>query len=127
MFEGKNFTSRCFIQFDETRKNLGRISVFFYKGSCDDSASNVAIVPLFDDPRVKFIVHNDEYDDNGDRWIIAELIMFNTTVNDSGCYYCVAANFEHTDSKSSKFVYVQSKFAFKQLAIKMTENLYCIV
>ena len=54
----------------------------------------------------------DQYDDNGDKWIVAKLTIFTATVNDSGCYHCLAANFEHTDTSSSSIVYVQSKFAF---------------
>lgn len=57
--------------------------------------------------------YNDNLDDNGDRWIIAELNILNATVNDSGCYQCLAANFEHTDNSTSNIIFIESKCNFE--------------
>ena len=108
MFEGNNFTSRCFIQVaDKNRISVGQITVLFYVRDCNNTSSQ--LVPLVNVPRVKY----DQFDENGDRWIVAEMTIVNTTVNDSGCYYCIAANFDHTDNSSSTFLTLRSEFAFR--------------
>ena len=111
MFEGNNFTSRCFIQVaDKNRISVGQITVLFYVRDCN--SRNSQLVPLVNVPRVKY-GFSDQFDENGDRWIVAEMTIANTTFDDSGCYYCIAANFDHTDNSSSTFLTLRSEFAFR--------------
>ena len=114
MFEGVDFTSRCFIQVDKNRQTHSKIitNILFYKSSCSNATSTypypIATLLQSDDSKVK-IISNERYDDNGDIWVIVELTIFNTTVNDSGCYQCLAASFDHTNNILSNVIFVQSK------------------
>ena len=110
MFEGSNFTTRCFIQVaDKNRMNVGNIHVLFIytSGYCNSTTSQP--VPLVNGPGVKYS-YSDQYDENGDRWVVAELTIVNTTANDSGCYFCIAATFYHTDDSSSTIATLESMF-----------------
>ena len=108
MFEGSNFTTRCFIQVDKI--NVGNIHVLFiYASGCNSTMSQP--VPLLDGPGVTSS-YGDQYDDNGDRWVVAELTIVNTTANDSGCYHCIAVTFDHTDNTSSTIVVLKSMHTF---------------
>ena len=109
MFEGVDFTSRCFIQVDKNRQTRSEITtnVLFYKSSCNNATSTYPTL-LQNDSKIE-LISNERYDDNGDMWIIIELTIFNTTVNDSGCYQCLAASFDHTNNSLSNVIFMQSK------------------
>ena len=113
MFEGSNFTTRCFIQVaDKNRMSIGNIHVLFiYASDCNSTTSQP--IPLVSGPGVTSS-YGDQYDDSGDRWVVAELTIVNTTANDSGCYYCIAATFDHTaaDNTSSTIVVLKSMHTF---------------
>ena len=111
MFEGNNFTTRCFIQVtDNNRRHVGQVSVVFSMRDCNNTGSEP--VPLVNGPRVKY-GFSDQRDVNGDRWIVAEMTIVNTTVDDSGCYYCNAVNFDHHENSSSTILTLESEFAFR--------------
>ena len=112
MFEGVDFTSRCFIQVDKNRPNHAKITtnVLFYESSCNNAASIYPTVLESDDSKVE-VNGNERYDDNGDIWVVVELTVFNTTVNDSGCYQCLAASFDHTNNSLTNVIFVESKFS----------------
>ena len=75
-----------------------------------------------DDSKVE-VNSTEQYDDNGDIWVVVELTIFNTTVNDSGCYQCLAENFDHTNNSLSNVIFVESKFLY----LAITDHLisYC--
>ena len=109
MFEGIDFTSRCVIQVDQSRNNHATINIlFFYDDTCDNQAQGNPTILQSDDSTVEIKV-NEQYDDNGDTWVIAEFTIFNTTNSNIGCYYCYAASFDHTDSNFSNVTYYESK------------------
>lgn len=103
MFNAGNFTSRCSIQVDPQRRNIGGITVSFvyYNNSCN-STQPLRIIPP--------TMQREKYLDDNEKYIIVELNIVNVTVSESGCYKCLAASFEHTDNKSSNVIFVQSKF-----------------
>ena len=110
MFEGSNFTTRCFIQVaDKNRMSIGNIHVLFiYASDCNGTSQPV---PLLDGEGVESS-YGDQFDENGDRWVVAELTVVNTTANDSGCYYCIAATFDHTDNTSSTIASLESMCSY---------------
>ena len=84
--------------------------LFFYLGGAHGCISNTGtLVP--ESSRVS-ILCTDQHDDNGDRWIVAELTIYNATLNDSGCYQCVAASSQHVEADTSRFIIVESKLIF---------------
>ena len=117
MFEGIDFTSRCFIQVDKTRQSHSKITtnVLFYQSSCNDTTSTHPMLLQSDDSKIE-LVSNEQYDDYGDTWIIIKLIVFKTTVNDSGCYGCVGASFDHTNNSLANVIFVQSKLVINNRA-----------
>ena len=110
MFEGVDFTSRCFIQVDKTRQSHSKITtnVLFYQSSCNDTTSTYPTL-LESDDKVE-LVSNEQYDDYGDIWVIVELTVFNTSVNDSGCYQCLGASFDHSNNSLANVIFIESKF-----------------
>ena len=111
MFEGNNFTTRCFIQVaDNNRRHFGQVHVTFSMRDCDNTGSQP--VPLENGGRVKH-GFSDQYDGNDDRWIVAEMTIVNTTVDDSGCYNCHALNFDHYDDSFSIILTLESEFALR--------------
>ena len=111
MFEGVDFTSRCFIQVDKNRQTHSKITtnVLFYKSSCSNAISTYPTLLQSDDSKLE-LISNERYDDNGDIWVIVELTIFHTTVNDSGCYQCLGASFDHTNNSLSNVIFVEGKF-----------------
>ena len=110
MFEGVDFISRCFIQVDKTRPSHSKITtnVIFYQTSCNNITSTYPTLLQSDDSKIE-LVSNERYDDYGDKWIIVELTVFSTTVDDSGCYQCLGASFDHTNNSLANVIFVQSK------------------
>ena len=108
MFEGNNFTTRCFIQVaDKNRMSIGNIQVLFvYTSDCNGTSQPV---PLVSGPGMTSS-YSDQYDENGDRWVVAELTIVNTTANNGGCYHCIAATFDHTDNSTSTIATLESVF-----------------
>ena len=107
MFEGIDFTSRCVIQVDPNRNNHAMInpSLFFYNSTCDNVVPGHTPTFLQSDGSTVEVEVNEQYDDNGDTWVIAEFTIFKTTDFNIGCYYCYAASFDHTDSSFSDVTY----------------------
>ena len=116
MIEGIDFTSRCVIQVDKYRKNHAKIhsQLIFYEGTCGNMTSEAALLQS-DGSSVEIII-NEQYDDNGDMWVIVEFTIFNTTDSKSGCYHCLAASFDHTDNSFSDVIFMQSKLAIRIIA-----------
>ena len=103
MFEGTHFTTRCVIQVDEETRSTNGITVtFLYMKSCNDRNE---FKILNSSPRVNFTFNEEDYANN---WIVAVLTITNVTVNDSGCYSCLAISYGYTETDDSNVIFVKS-------------------